>query len=288
MVSALDDFSLLVDLKDPSDLQSRSAYQSCIDVSDLKLEEVLAPYHFNEPYPCGLASCRQPHHHGFLVVTDDGVETNVGKDCGRRIFGEEFTIKANLQQKRADLKYQQEILQSARDNKNSLLSRVDEFSKRKNGAKWAENELRELKRSISHITATKLHRMATRGETAVEKEREATKDERERHSIVNANTKPLRYVSEKIGDLQGLEFLNSSPQQLLVDMKDRIYELDSVNIKNLNDKQRREWVDWVNDIERIFDAIAKKLIEATHFFSPNNILLVRELDFIETGSVRVR
>ena len=96
MTGTLDDFSLLADLTGPSDLQSRPAYLPSLDATDATLAEVLAPYHFDEPYPCGLASCRQPHQQGFLVVTDDGFETNVGKDCGKRIFGEEFAIKANL------------------------------------------------------------------------------------------------------------------------------------------------------------------------------------------------
>ncbi len=132
MAASLDDFSLLVDLKGPSDLTRRPAYRSPLDATDSKLAEVLAPYDFAEPYPCGLASCRQPHQHGFLVVTVDKVETNVGKDCGRRIFGEDFAIKANLQAARASRKRQLDTLQGVLARKKELLGRISELYGRKN------------------------------------------------------------------------------------------------------------------------------------------------------------
>ena len=282
MTASLDDFSLLVDLKGPSDLIGRPAYNPSLDATDSKLSEVLAPYHFDEPYPCGLASCRQPHQHGFLVVTVDGIETNVGQDCGKRIFGDDFETKANIQQKRAERKYQLDTLHQVLVDKEKHLSRVAELYSRRFGTKWAEDALRRLKDAISRQTASKLHAMAARGETSVENVREATAEEKERHTAMGSDTKPLRDVTEKVGDMQGLSFLNSSPHQAATALKDKIYELGRTDTSSLNPRKLKDWVSWASDIERSFDAIEDSLADALRFFSKDNLLLVHTLDAIET------
>lgn len=124
MDGSIDDFSLLVDLRSPSDLAQRPRYRPSLDPKQSKLVEVLAPYHFDEPYPCGLSSCHTPHKTGYLVVTGDNRETNIGGVCGKHIFGDEFAIKANLQRQRADLKYQLDTLQGIRGETDRHLARI--------------------------------------------------------------------------------------------------------------------------------------------------------------------
>lgn len=282
MKADLDDFSLLVDLKDPSDLQRRPAYLPCLDTKDAQLAEVLAPYYFNEQYPCGLASCRQPHQYGFLVITKDGIETNVGQVCGKNIFGDEFDIKANLQKKRAERKYQLARVQDVLDKKDHFLMRIAELYDRKVGTRWAESSLRQLKEIVDRKTALKLHNMATRGETAIEDVREATSEERERHKAMNPGAKPLNYVSEKVGDLHGLDFLNSNPHKALTELKDKLHELNGINIKELSSQKINKWVAWANDIERSFDEIEEGLAQAVRFFSEDNRRLVDKMNAIET------
>ena len=285
--AALDDFSLLVDLKGPEDLIRRSAHRSPLNATDARLAEVLAPYNFSEPYPCGLASCRQPHQHGFLVVTVDGVETNVGKDCGRRIFGEEFAIKANIQVERARLKRQLETLQRVLDQKEQLLSRIAELYDRPTGTRWASAELRSIKESrIFRFPAKKLYAMATRGETAVVSIREATKEEKEQHHAFNPGAKPLEYMEVSLGHLQGLMFLASPPHDATTALKDKIYELERINVKALSPMKRQEWVEWANALERSFDDIEDSLAQAVRFFSSDNKALIHVLAEIEDGHAR--
>ncbi len=282
MAASLDDFSLLVDLKEPSDLASRPAYRSPLDATDSKLAEVLAPYDFAEPYPCGLSSCRQPHQHGFLVVTVDGVETNVGKDCGRRIFGEDFVIKANVQTDRARLKRQLDTLQNVIDRKDELLNRIAEIYDRRTGTRWANAELRRLKESSPFpFPSKKLYAMAIRGETAVIDAREATKEEKERHRAFNPGAKPLEYMDELIGHLQGLKFLASHPHDAATALKDKFYELASTDTKALSPRKRQDWVEWANGIEREFEDIEDSLANALRFFAGHNVRLLYALAAIE-------
>lgn len=287
MAASLDDFSLLVDLKGPSDLTSRPAYRSPLDATDSKLAEVLAPYDFAEPYPCGLASCRQPHQHGFLVVTVDKVETNVGKDCGRRIFGEDFVIKANLQAARASRKRQLDTLQGVLDQKEELLRRISELYDRKTGTRWVNARLRELRESPSFpFPSKKLYAMATRGETAVIDVREATKEEKAQHRAFNPSAKPLEYMEETIGHLQGLKFLVANPHDAATVLKDKLYELEGTDAKALSARKLQDWVNWANGIEREFDNIEDSLANAVRFFADDNVRLLYALAAIEERNGR--
>lgn len=36
--------------------------------------------------PCGIAGCKQPHRHGWLVKLEDATRSHVGNDCGKRHF----------------------------------------------------------------------------------------------------------------------------------------------------------------------------------------------------------
>jgi hypothetical protein len=36
--------------------------------------------------PCGIAGCKQPHRHGWLVRLEDGTRSHVGNICGKRHF----------------------------------------------------------------------------------------------------------------------------------------------------------------------------------------------------------
>ncbi|WP_322997097.1 hypothetical protein [Castellaniella sp.] len=287
MTTSLDDFSLLVDLHGPSDLTRLPAHRSPLDATDSKLAEVLAPYDFAEPYPCGLAACRQPHQHGFLVVTVDGVETNVGKDCGRRIFGEDFAIKANIQAARASRKRQLDTLQGVLDHKEELLSRISELYDRKTGTRWANAELRSLKEHpLLHFPSNKLYAMATRGETEVIDVREATKEEKEQHRAFNPGAKSLEYTEETVGHLQGLKFLVANPHDTATVLKDKLYELTDTDAKSLSPKKLRDWVNWANGIEREFDDIEDTLANAVRFLSAENIGLLHALAAIEERNRR--
>lgn len=277
MAGALDDFSLLVDLRTPEDLLLRPLYHPEINPKDSKLAEVLAPYHFAEPYPCGLSSCRTPHQSGFLVVTEDKKETNIGSVCGLRIFGEAFSIKANLQAQRSRLKHQLDTLQRVRDRKDELLARIAELFNRASGAKWAETSRKRLQAAIGFAVFGQLRDKARRNETGVESVRTATQEERERHRVTNPGGKPLQFITERIGDLAGLDFLNHYPEEALTELKNKIYALGVLDAKALAPKARKEWVDWAGNIERSFDQIEQTLADALRFFTQANFTLIPSL-----------
>jgi hypothetical protein len=277
MTGALDDFSLLVSIKTPEDLLQRPLYHPLLNPQESKLAEVLAPYHFDRPHPCGISSCRTPHQSGYLVITEDQKETNIGQICGKKIFGDDFVIKANLQNQRARLKHQLDTLQEVRDRTPELMARIASMLTRDLGAKWAEMTLKAFREAVGQAVFRQLRDKALRGETSVEKVRPATADERELHRQSNPTGRPLQFVSEKIGDLAGLEFLNAYPTTILTSLKDKLFELGALDGKTLAAGPRKAWVDWAGSIEITFDGVETNLTDAARFFSQRNFQLLPAL-----------
>src|SRR5690606_2505928 len=61
--------------------------------SGCRLGIMLTDYAFDKANEtqCGISGCKQKHQRGFIVGTDDGKVTNIGKDCGKTHLGLDFS-----------------------------------------------------------------------------------------------------------------------------------------------------------------------------------------------------
>ncbi|HEN3433612.1 TPA: hypothetical protein U5D71_003709 [Yersinia enterocolitica] len=73
----------------------RPTFLEKLPKAEYKLSHIIGYYELKDEIHCALSSCNQPHAKGYIVVTDNGVETNIGHRCGRRIFGIEFDSHAS-------------------------------------------------------------------------------------------------------------------------------------------------------------------------------------------------
>ena len=62
-----------------------------VRVDDMRRGNVVGQYSMkgSDMRPCGIASCSQPHKHGFIVELSDGTLSNVGRRCGKTKLGVE-------------------------------------------------------------------------------------------------------------------------------------------------------------------------------------------------------
>ncbi len=58
--------------------------------SEHQLEAIIGRYSFLDKIKCGLSNCHTPHGRGYIVTTKAGLQTNIGKDCGKTYFGVDF------------------------------------------------------------------------------------------------------------------------------------------------------------------------------------------------------
>ncbi|RUR52730.1 hypothetical protein [Vreelandella populi] len=152
----------------PNDLYSRSKFQEDVDFSfqsGRKLKLILQAYQFPEDkqIPCGISSCRTQHGRGFLVLTSDGLETNIGNRCGKKHLGADFDYERNrfkaeqrrIKNRLAISEFRENITQS-RALLDSVIERAKPIQKRKKQlmreypAAWSEAK-KLSKRRVSYI-----------------------------------------------------------------------------------------------------------------------------------------
>ena len=98
-VITLSEDDKLIRVANWEDILGRPRYTQDLDPKQHKLQSILGRYIFKDPVRCGLSDCHTLHQKGYLVLTKDNRETNIGKDCGRRYFGVDFdTLSRQFEQ----------------------------------------------------------------------------------------------------------------------------------------------------------------------------------------------
>ena len=72
------------------DITTRPGFDGNLNPANQKLASIIGQYGFKDQVPCGLSNCHTLHQRGYIVVTKEGRETNIGKDCGKNYFGVDF------------------------------------------------------------------------------------------------------------------------------------------------------------------------------------------------------
>lgn len=66
------------------------------DEAKSKLQKIIATYQFSTKVKCGISRCQTKHNNGYLVKLSTNQEIIIGKDCGKKYFGAEFSAQKNL------------------------------------------------------------------------------------------------------------------------------------------------------------------------------------------------
>lgn len=273
----------LVRIESWDDILSRPGFTPNLNPSALKLREIIGRYIFKEFKPCGLSTCHQPHGRGYLVVTTEGFETNIGKDCGKTHFDADFE-----QMRRA---YDQDLLNQERRErllilKNRLPSIADEINTLKSqehGANWLHLQglhLTGQKGELPLPIVDVMRRMIRTGSGTLTRQRETT--ERERELARAANERPLgdrrppapvpRFVDEPIGMLAGFGALleeNSIRNILVKALEVPMATLASTDIESASNRA-------LADLVRITQSIDADLGRARAALSLGQSLFTRE------------
>ncbi|OMG61490.1 hypothetical protein AUR59_020235 [Stutzerimonas balearica] len=97
------------DLASAADIQARPSYRAGLYFApngQHQFGSIVAPYHLTGPkIKCGIGDCGSPHWHGYLITTGEGIETNIGKDCGKKHFHADF----QAEMRRHDALYQRKL-----------------------------------------------------------------------------------------------------------------------------------------------------------------------------------
>jgi hypothetical protein len=70
------------------EFRARPAWRDMLNHREHKLLQIIGDYSFSKAaeLACGLRECRTTHQNGYVVQTADGLETHIGRDCGKKYF----------------------------------------------------------------------------------------------------------------------------------------------------------------------------------------------------------
>lgn len=265
-----------------SDITDRAGFTGNLNPAEHTLVSIIGRYAFKDYVPCGLSNCHTPHGRGYIVVTKDGRETNIGKDCGRTYFGVDFETLSNKFDRDMTEKENREKLWNFYFRCEEVAEHVTSIRTEACGANWVYKQLNALQ-NIREVPAPVVRRIAAMAKVRdqnVTYEREATEIEIEQ--LEQAQGRRLmrpHYVSIPIGKLEGLEafFPENNLKVLLVDgVSERIKELNAANIDTLTFEQLRKWARWLGELDEVLERAARAVRSGRALLTQENLLKLSE------------
>jgi hypothetical protein len=97
----MENFSKIESITNWTDIEKRSDFIPILtiqneDEAKNRLKQIIATYQISPKVRCGISRCQTKHNYGYLVKLDTNQEIIIGKDCGKKYFGAEFTTQKNL------------------------------------------------------------------------------------------------------------------------------------------------------------------------------------------------
>ncbi|KTC22481.1 hypothetical protein AO392_18735 [Pseudomonas putida] len=283
------------------DLKERENYREFLDFgenSGRELLDILGDYAFPDTkmIQCGIQGCRTPHMRGFLVLTTDGLETNIGNVCGKKHLGESFKVKkAIFFQKQNEIRNVSLIL-DLKEKIELIRPKLEDLHVRANTVvklKMICNKAHvQLARLI--VERAKLDKPALTKPVPMSKAEakglhfhEAKEDERgevEPFEKWFDRRRPTKVV--QVASLEGLLFWRFDLHQIFrQDVLNKVSELNRLDDQSLSESSslfKREFARWGQGLDHKLATIEEVVKAGERFFALVNIesliLLEPELD----------
>ncbi|WP_083415080.1 hypothetical protein [Massilia timonae] len=219
------------------------------------------------------------------MTTKDGLETNIGKDCGRNYFGVEFDEQARKFERDIAEKDYRETLWTLRFALEEIENRIESLRGGDFGARWVHKHVTSLRnpgRIPVAITRT-LDQMVRQKSGRLTLPREATEAEIER--IAEAQRKKdlprPHYIDEPAGEIRGIEAMYADHdlrELLTVQLEEEIKVFKEVDIDALPFKDLGRWNKWEQTIERTLDTAKVSVAFGRQLLTQRNLApLVRKI-----------
>lgn len=287
---------MAISVKTVEELRERPLYRESLSFGDgtRELLDILGDYSFPElnKIPCGIQECRTPHMKGFLVITTDGLETNIGNVCGKKHLGVNFQVKRTaFRQKQVEIrnveqivevKQQLERLQPSLDN---LELRSGRIVRLKIFLNKAHPQLTRLIISRAKLAKANLFKTVLMEEPEARREylhdvEPDSKGNLEPFENWFARRRPTK--SAPAGFLVGLNFWKRDLHQLfrqdILNTAAELHNLDSTMIAELPLSELRRYGKWAQTLENRISDVNLVVEEGEAFFGSDNIEALRLLE----------
>lgn len=263
------------------DIYNRAKYADDIDSTKTQLLDVIAPYRGLQPArPCGLTNCHTPHNNGYLIVTADGRETNIGDDCGKKHFPEfaAQTRKINRILREQRLR---NIVIEAQARIPEVQVEIADLRTGVYGAEWVTRCLANLKRVVAGVDGQlwlDLKRRANNGDATVEEVRQRSKDEiQELVAAGLGRPDELRFETKPVGRIGGLDLLSNRldlHKNLVKGAEKSVAGIKAFDAKRTGGKTLQAASKQVGDLDAHLVLVREALAAARLFFTDANLALL--------------
>ena len=277
----------LIDVSSWNDILERPAFRVGIDPADHELKTIIGRYVFGDKVQCGLSNCRTPHAKGYVVITKDGLETNIGKDCGSRYFGIDFEEQARQFENDLAAKENREILWNFFFRTEKLEKRISVLRDEKKGANWVHKHCNSLLNpaKVSVFIPRKLHDLSKQKSNLLTIPREASQQEFDRMTeSAGHKLKWPQYVDEHVAVIDGIEALyheNDLRKILVIEVIENLKLFKNQKIDELNNDKLKRWKKWVNSVENILEQSEFIVSKGRILLSKKNLLPLLKLPGME-------
>lgn len=253
------------------DIYKMSGYTDSLDPKKEKLKQVINKYELPNKGRCGLSNCRTPHNIGCIVETESGSLTNLGNDCGKKYFGENFTSLSNKLSKEIDYSNKIESIKLAKLNIAENYRKLDEIEADR---KKIESVYRTIKSEGLDGLYDKLEQMKHSKSSTISRQRKATESEIELEEVrTGKDVQNPFYISEILGDLKGLNYLADRIKIKALILNNKII-LESLNEFDENKTTFKELSKMVKENENLNDSIREAhsiIADGLKLFSADNM-----------------
>jgi hypothetical protein len=268
----------LIHVENWDEIESRPGFEKNLNPVDHELESIIGRYLFKHKIKCGLSNCHTPHAKGYIVVTKDGRETNIGKDCGKTYFGVDFETLSKKFERDITESENRERLWSFSFKLEELERRITELRKTDRGADWVHKNIRPLitlNAGCPEVVVRRIASMIKTRSDILSIEREATQAEIEnREALENRRLPRPYYIDEPIAEIEGIEALypeNDLRTLLVLELEVKMKEFQEKDIDTLTYQELGYWVKWANSVDSTIEQAIQAVTYGRNLLDTTNL-----------------
>jgi hypothetical protein len=262
--------------RDYATLAERPNFREVLDRKAHKLRRVLSGYSFQALVRCGLADCRTPHRDGFLVETDDGLETNVGHVCGRNAFGTKFDLERAAYERIRELQDLRDRAKQLQAQVTPAVRMVQDLYGSRFGVEWIESIKASLYKVVGGGLLSSLEATERRREYGVNQARRRSEEEINRLvAETRRRRKELIFETTRLGSLEPMPWLVFDFKgKLITEVVKRFQDLQFLDVDGLELPALRQRVKALDGWELRVREAEEAIGTAHRFLTSENIELL--------------
>lgn len=248
------------------DVATRAGFTPDLDPVAIPLKAIIGRYVFGDQVRCGLKNCHTMHNHGYIVTAENGQETNIGKDCGKRYFSVDFEQVKRQFDRDMDAMENRDVLWSLTFKLDEIDERIIQLRSGAKGADWIFKNCMALQDpgKLPVEVTRQMDRFVKNQSGYFQLEREATEKEAENMDAIAGRKLPrpqyVPYLETTVNGVEALYQENNLNKILIVGLQEQIKVFRVLSIDQLTEAQLRYWKKWAVTIDHLLEK-AERAIE---------------------------